>query len=68
MVSIKCALDECSPTKLMFLCIIGFFTFSQNFTELEEGVNFAIQQNFWHQRFCFDTVNHLLSANLPNPT
>ena len=30
-ISIKWALDECSPTKLTFLCIIWFFTFSPNF-------------------------------------
>ena len=30
-------MDESSPTKLMFLCIMGFFTFSGNFAELWGG-------------------------------
>ena len=67
--SIKWALDEFSPTKLMFLCIMDFFTFSRNFAELAGGwVNFAGQLKMLHLKFYFDVVNHLLSANLPTPT
>ena len=47
---------------------MGFFTFSPNFAELAGGGNFAGQQKFLHQKFYFDVVNHLLSANLPTPT
>ena len=65
--SIKWALNESSPTKLTFLCIMGIFTFPRNFAEFREGVNFEIQSWFMHQNSCFDIVNHFWGGRVPIP-
>ena len=65
--SLKWALDQSSPTKLRFLCIMGFFNIFGKLRRIMGGSKFRNKPKILHQKFCFDIANQLLGGFHPNP-